>query len=216
MCFSAEASFIGAAALTVIGTATVKLPLSHSNRFWAYLPLLFAFQQFCEGIVWLDLRGTIPHSALTVLAKDLYLFFALALWLLYFPLAFFIAEPNPLRRNLLKVVLFFGLVVIYINLTSYSILELSPVIRKHSIYYLTEAILLKRVCYLLIIVLPPFISSLKYMKIFGFFALMSCVAAEYFYAATFTSVWCFLGSFVSAVLYLIARANTSKVSVYNK
>ena len=209
MCFSAEASFIGATALTVIGAATLKLQLPKRDHFWACIPLFFAFQQFCEGIVWLDLRGSIPHSALTVLAKDLYLFFALAFWLIWFPLAFLIAEKNPIRKNLLKGVLCGGIVIACVNLTSYSIIDLSPSIKGYSIYYLTEAPLLKRLCYLAVIASPSLISSLKYMKFFGILSIISCVVAEYFYTTTFTSVWCFLGSFVSAALYLIARANVS-------
>ena len=208
MCFSAQASFIGAAALTVIGTATVKLPLPKKDKLWTCLPLLFAFQQFCEGIVWLDLRGNDPpYLALTVLAKDLYLFFALALWLVFFPLAFLIGETDSKRKSIMKAVLAFGILIACINFTSYPILDLSPTIQGYSIHYLTEAVLWKRICYLAIIVLPPFLSSIKHMKIFGMMAAISCVIAEYFYLATFTSVWCFLGSFVSAGLYLIARTN---------
>nr|QIQ10879.1 hypothetical protein OJOKFFHK_00022 [uncultured bacterium] len=63
MCFSAEASFIGAGALAVIGTATLKTSYNTKNLLWMCIPLLFAVQQFCEGVVWLELRGTIPHSA---------------------------------------------------------------------------------------------------------------------------------------------------------
>lgn len=175
------------------------------------MPLLFAVQQFCEGIVWLELRGTIPHSAFTVFAKDLYLFFALAFWVVWIPLAFMVAEPITIRKKALKVILFFGFFVAIVNLSLYPILELAPTINKFSINYLKEATLDKRLIYLLIVALPPFISSLKYMKVFGLLILLSCAIAEYFYVTTFTSVWCFLGSFVSAMLYLISQANTSSV-----
>ncbi|HEV8051722.1 MAG TPA: DUF6629 family protein [Parachlamydiaceae bacterium] len=211
MCFSAEASFIGAGALAIIGTATLKTSHNTKNLLWMCIPLLFAVQQFCEGVVWLELRGTIPHSVFTVFAKDLYLFFALALWLIWFPLSFMVAEPIPLRKKVLKLVLFFGFFAAVVNLSLYPILDLTPTINKFSINYLKEASLDKRLCYLAIIAFPPFISSLKYMKVFGVLIILSAVVAEYFYVSTFTSVWCFLGSFISAALYLISRANTSKV-----
>lgn len=207
MCFSAEASFIGAAALTVIGTATFNTVQHKQDKLWASIPLLFAFQQFCEGIVWLDLRGSIPHSALTVLAKDLYLFFALALWLMWIPLAFLIAEPEPIRKKILKFLLTCGIALAFINLSSYPILDLTPSVRRHSISYLNEAILYKKLFYLSIVALPPLISSIKYMRIFGTLIIISCATAEYFYTTTFTSVWCFLGSFISATLFMISRAN---------
>lgn len=209
MCFSAEASFIGAAALTVIGTAALKTPLRKQDKFWVIIPILFAIQQFSEGIVWLDLRGSIPHSAFSVLAKDLFLFFALVVWPIWIPFAFLIAETNPTRKIFLKILLLCGFILVGVNLSSYSILDLSPSVNMYSIHYLREADLYKRVCYLAIVSLPPLISSLRYMKVFGFLIIVCCVVAEYFYTATFTSVWCFLGSFASAALYLISRANAS-------
>lgn len=209
MCFSAEASFIGAAALAVIGSATLKItPRRH--KLWAAIPLLFAFQQFCEGLVWLDMRGTLPHSALTVLAKDLFLFFALVLWPVWFPLSFFVAETDGKRKAALFVLLLFGVGVSSYNLMSYSILELSPALNKHSIRYFVESDFYRKLAYIVMIALPPLISSLKHMKIFGLLAIVSCIVAEYFYFATFTSVWCFLGGLMSAALYLIARANFSE------
>lgn len=207
MCFSAEASFVGAAALTVIGAATLKVPLRKQDTFWAMIPLLFAFQQFCEGVVWLDLRGSIPHSAFTVLAKDLFLFFALALWLIWLPFAFMVAETNSSRKIVLKILLLFGFIIAGINLSLYSIFELSPSVNKFSINYISEASFQKKAFYLAVVALPPLISSLRYMKVFGILIVLSCLTAEYFYATTFTSVWCFLGSFVSAALYVISRAN---------
>lgn len=213
MCFSAEASFIGAAALGIIGTATLKMPLKKQNLLWAAIPCFFGLQQFFEGIVWLDLRGSIPHSAFTVLAKDLYLFFALAFWVIWIPFAFLVAESNPMRKSLMKIILFFGFITASVNLNSYNILEISPSVNKHSINYLSEAVLYKKAFYLAIVAAPPFISSLRYMKVFSLLIIVSAVIAEYFYTKTFTSVWCFLGSFISACLYLISRANVSATNV---
>lgn len=212
MCFSAEASFIGAAALGVIGAATLN-SVQNRNKLWAAMPALFAFQQFCEGLVWLDMRATLPHSALTVLAKDLFLFFALALWPVWFPLSFLVAETDRKRKIALLFFLLLGVGVASYNLMSFPILELSPALNKHSIRYYVEGDFYRKLGYLAVIVIPPFLSSLKHMKIFGVLALISCIAAEYFYTATFTSVWCFLGGIMSAALYLIARANyTERVS----
>lgn len=211
MCFSAEASFFGAAALAVIGSATYKVTNNPSNKFWAAMPALFAFQQFCEGVIWLDLQGTISHSAFTVLAKDLFLFFALAFWPVWFPLSFLIAETNHKRKIALGCFLFLGACTAYYNLNAYNILELSPLLRKHSVYYFSESFYYKRFAYLAMVAIPPFISSLKYMKIFSLGIIASFIATEYYYLTTFTSVWCFFGSLMSSMLYLIACANASKV-----
>jgi hypothetical protein len=207
MCFSAEASFIGAIALTVIATATLKTPLRKQDKFWGIIPLFFALQQFSEGIVWLDLRGSIPHSAFSVFAKDLYLLFALALWPIWLPFSFLIAETQPKQKNCLKILFLCGILLAWINLSTYSILDLSPSVNKYSIYYLSEGAFYKKAAYLFVVSLPPLISSLRYMKVFGILIIICCLVAEYFYATTFTSVWCFLASFASAALYLISRAN---------
>jgi len=212
MCFSAEASFIGAAALGVIGTAALNVPLRKQDKLWAAIPLLFAFQQLCEGIIWLDLRGSIPHSAFSVLAKDLYLFFALIFWPVWIPLSILAGEDKPLRKTFLKVLLFCGITLATFHLWSYSILEISPTVNKYSIYYFSEAPFYKKLVYLILVSLPPLISSIKYMKVFGILIILSCLISEYFYTTTFTSVWCFLGSFVSAALYMICRSN-AKMSV---
>lgn len=207
MCFSAEASFIGAGALTIIGAATLKTSLRKQDKLWAAIPLLFAFQQFCEGIVWLDLRGSIPHSALTVLTKDLYLIFALALWPIWIPFAFLVSENESWRKNILKVFFLSGIILAAMNLNAYHIFSVSPSIKKYSINYYSEASLYNKLIYLFIVTFPPLISSLKYMKVFGFLILTSCVISEYFYMANFTSVWCFLAGITSASLFLIARSN---------
>lgn len=210
MCFSAEASFIGSAALAVIGTATFNMVKQTQNKLWAAIPLLFAVQQFCEGIVWLELNETIAHSALTVLAKELYLFFALALWVMWIPLAFAVAEPSPTRKKVLQVILVFGVLLAIIQLDSFSIFSSRPSVKGRSLEYQTESIPYKTLGFLLAVSLPPLISSLKYMKIFGLLLIISYLAAHYFYQATFVSVWCFFAGFVSLVLYLIARAHAAQ------
>lgn len=206
MCFSAEASFIGAAALTIIGTATFNT-VKKRDRLWGAIPLLFAFQQFCEGLIWLDVNGTIPHSALTVLTKDLYLFFALVLWVVWIPLAFVVAEAHPARKIVLYALLACGIVAAYFHLDSFSIFHVMPTVKGLSLEYQTETLSYKKLAFLAIVAIPPFISSLKYMKIFSILLVLSYLAADYFYTANFTSVWCFFAGFVSLVLYFIGRAH---------
>jgi hypothetical protein len=206
MCFSAEASFIGATALTIIGAATLK-NVGNKDKLWAALPILFAFQQFCEGVVWLEMDGTIPHSPLTVLTKDLYLFFALAFWVMWIPLAFSVAEPQPTRKWILRTLFACGIVVAYFNLDAFSIFQSTPSIKGRSLEYQTETLSYKKLLFLAIVALPPFISSLKYMSIFGVLVILSYAIADYYYLSTFTSVWCFFGGFVSLVLYFISFAH---------
>lgn len=53
MCFSATASFTASAVLGITGIATLRQVKFKSLIFLACLPLLFAIQQFNEGLIWL-------------------------------------------------------------------------------------------------------------------------------------------------------------------
>ncbi len=55
MCFSATASFTASFSLSVLGVATPTQTTSKKQLLLATFPLLFAIQQFFEGVVWLNL-----------------------------------------------------------------------------------------------------------------------------------------------------------------
>src|SRR5687768_8681258 len=80
MCFSAEASFASAAALLPAGLYCVRVAArkSPSHLPLAVVPLLFGFQQFCEGLVWV---GLARDDASLVRASSLaFLAVALGFW----------------------------------------------------------------------------------------------------------------------------------------
>ena|SRR5690554_4072183 len=85
MCFSAEASFIAGAALTVIGVATIKKTTHKSQLWFASIPLVFGVQQLAEGVLWL----TLPDPEMIQIqrvATYIFIFFAQIICLLLFPL----------------------------------------------------------------------------------------------------------------------------------
>ena len=55
MCFSASASFGAGIVLSSIGIATITKTQSRSQLSLAFIPLIFAVQQFSEGFLWLSL-----------------------------------------------------------------------------------------------------------------------------------------------------------------
>ena len=55
MCFSATASFGASIVLSAIGVVSIKKVQHHYQCMFAAIPLLFAIQQFSEGILWLTL-----------------------------------------------------------------------------------------------------------------------------------------------------------------
>ncbi|WP_413166439.1 DUF6629 family protein [Capilliphycus salinus ALCB114379] len=58
MCFSATASFTATVTLVILGTATLIETPSKKELLLGVFPILFAIQQFCEGLVWLSLNSS--------------------------------------------------------------------------------------------------------------------------------------------------------------
>jgi hypothetical protein len=53
MCFSATASFSAGTVLLGLGALTLKLVRHPRELMFAAIPLLFAIQQWTEGVIWL-------------------------------------------------------------------------------------------------------------------------------------------------------------------
>ncbi len=98
MCFSATASFTAAATLSVLGVATLTQIRSRRELLLENFPLLFAIQQFSEGLVWLTKDDTSLHS-ITSLVTYSFLFFATGLWLILCPLSVYFLESDVLKRK---------------------------------------------------------------------------------------------------------------------
>ena len=208
MCFSAEASFTSSAVLALIGYASIKAAPSKSKLFLAAIPCFFALQQFSEGIIWLNLRGDIAPSFLTLAAQILFLFFAYALWPIWIAFSTAVNEKVPARKGAIWLIMVLGLVAAYMNLQHMPPLEIVPQIVGHSIQYDVAAPLYKKIIYILIVLSPCFISSLRYMWLFGVLGAISSFIAQYLYDYAFTSVWCFSAAIMSFSLYLVLKANS--------
>src|SRR6476661_8747844 len=100
MCFSAEASFTAGAALLPAGAYAVAVALKKDRAYLplAVMPLLFGVQQLCEAGVWVGLEHDAP--GLVKPAALAFLFFAVAFWPFWLPLAAAAVERRPLWRRL--------------------------------------------------------------------------------------------------------------------
>ena len=74
MCFSAPASFIASGGLAVLGGVSF-VTAKKEDKILAAIPILFAIQQFCEGIQWIYLNS----GSSSLIAGYLFLFFAFIL-----------------------------------------------------------------------------------------------------------------------------------------
>ena len=202
MCFSATASFIAGATLSVVGIITIKKAQNKCELPFASIPLLFGIQQLIEGVIWLSFQHDVPR--LNTSMTDLYSFFSHVLWPIYVPLAVLLIEPLPSRRRVLAVFAVGGIGVGAFLL--YMLFAFPPISRitGHHIEYVMPHFFAGPVMtvYLLSTTISPIVSSHRMVKVFGVLAALAFGAAYYFYATWFISVWCLFAALLSAVIYV--------------
>ena len=217
MCFSATASFSAGAFLLGVGTLTLRSALAsrHSRHLrllrhsgqrrdlpFAAIPLLFAIQQFIEGVIWLTFRVDAPM--LNAVMTHVYSFFSHVLWPAYVPLAVLLIEPPGRRRKILRWFAAGGFAVAAYLLY---ILLVFPVVSRPTgqhVEYISPHFFaaVTMTLYLLSTTASPLFSTHRWVKAFGALALLAFGAAYYFYATWFISVWCLFAAMLSAVVYL--------------
>ena len=212
MCFSATASFSAGTILLGLGTLTLKSANRPRELPFAAIPLLFGIQQLSEGVIWLTFRYEAPQ--LNMVMSYIYSFFSHVLWPVYVPVAVLLMEPPGWRRRALLVFVVAGIAVggylLYILVafpivsrpTGQHIEYVSP----H--FFAAVAITL----YLISTTVSPMLSTYRMVKVFGVLAILSFVAAYFFYATWFISVWCFFAALLSTVVYVHFVLGRAKLS----
>jgi hypothetical protein len=208
MCFSAGASFAGGAVLSAIGVATMRKVQHPSQRLLASTPMLFAFQQFAEGVVWLTLKSG-EHALIQSAAGNFFLLMALVIWPSMMPLAVMKLEQNIKRKKIIAGFLAAGIIVSLYYAVCLISFNANPKINGFHIQYVNDfPIRLGFVVFGLYIsatIVPLFISTVKRMSLFGILVLLSCLITGVFYKEFLTSVWCFFAALISVVIYVIVN-----------
>lgn len=206
MCFSAEASFLVAAATGLTGVAAMRQTTSAREIPLAGTPLLFGLQQFVEGVLWLRLPQAEGEYSITMLSFA-FLVFAEVIWPAYTAIAVLLIEPDRRRRQALIAVLIIGIIVSRDLLLALMVELPVATIRGHSIAYggHSDPLSWEQLPYLAATVLPLFISSQRAIRTFGVVASAGFLVSACVYAETFVSVWCFFAAAGSVLLYLHFR-----------
>jgi hypothetical protein len=208
MCFSASASFIAGAALTVTGVASLSQVRKPAHLVFASMPLFFAIQQICEGFVWLSLSNS-DFVEWHLVAKYSFLVFAQIIWPFWIPLGFLLIEPNPKRRKMIRYFLFAGIACSMI--LSYRLLFFQSVAQIdgcHISYEIGDFKLMQIVTgilYISAIVVAPFFSSWRNGIVLAVANVVSLLVTQIFYEAYLVSVWCFFAAVQSVIVFLIMR-----------
>lgn len=204
MCFSAEASFALGTILCITGALAVrKVKNYHSEIIWiALIPLFFGIQQLAEGVVWLHMDGVLEDAGVAKWVQRGYLFFAWFFWPVYAPIAFLIPESKKWTRVLCGVCFLIGVGIVIADGLYWSKYPIDPTVMGRSIYY-PPSPMYGHFFYGFSSLAPIFCSSVSRMWIFATLLLIAFLAAQFIWAATFTSVWCFFVAVASIVLLKI-------------
>jgi len=199
MCFSAAASFSASAVLASAGVFTTSRVKNIREVPIAIIPLIFAIQQFIEGVLWVSLKNSGGNS---LLYSAFFLFFALFWWPFFTPIMTMALEKNQKRKTIMFVIWLFG---IYIGVTQYLNFLNNPTVAKimnHCIYYDVHSPLktMAVIMYLTATVGVSMLSSHKAVREFGSWLGIFAAISAYAYFENFTSVWCFFGAILSFIL----------------
>jgi hypothetical protein len=212
MCFSATASFTAGITLSVLGVATLKQVPSRREFLLGTFPLLFAIQQFSEGLVWLTL-GQDSLNPINTLVTYNFLFFATVIWPILCPLSIYLLEPHAVKRKISLELAFIGLAFgIYLFGFVLTHGVDSAKFSGNLLYDLNFIPFYEgnKYLYLIVTAFPFLLASELRLNLFGAFVILSFGISELFYKVAFVSVWCFFAAVLSAGLYFIVRGFKSR------
>jgi hypothetical protein len=202
MCFSAEASFVGAAVITTAGVASLALITNKREIPFAALGLLFGAHQALEGWTWLELDGS-NDAVLSGFGVHFWVMFAWALLPIYVPISVWLIEKDPRKRRWMT-----GLIGIGGVLAAFMAVQaLQPEIEVSVVdgnlnYHLGlpfSAVFLA-VPYVLATCVTPMLSSFRWVRIFGAGNFVAMSLAAFIQAKDYSSIWCTLAAFLSLMI----------------
>ena len=220
MCFSATASFTAAGIIATVGLFALSKARTYPMYMFAATPLFFALQQALEGIVWVTLTQGDSASFMNKVGVYGFLFFAGVFWTVWVTSCLCLIEDNKKRKDALFIIFLVGIVaackvlfrLIFQNHTaeimnhhiSYPMFALTYAPGStHPVIYFQFLDLLLTAAYLIAVIVPFFISSVKGMWFIGLVTAIGFIVAETFYVLEFGSVWCFFGAISTIATYYI-------------
>lgn len=211
MCYSATASFIAGVSLLAIGVVTVKKARQNNEIPLAMIPLLFGVQQIIEGVLWLSFK--FEAALLNVIMTYAFTLFSHVLWPVLVPLAIGLVETVAWRK---KVISAFRITGAAVGLYLFYFIAANPItseINVNVLYIFPHfhkppllALYVAATC------VSAFFSSSRMINLFGVMALLSFIAAYWFYTAAFFSVWCFFSAILSTVIFLHFKSRNGRLS----
>jgi hypothetical protein len=215
MCFSAPASFAGAAIISAIGVAAQTKVSKRAQRLFAVIPFLFGFQQLAEGVLWVTL-GSASYPVLQDIVAYIFLVTALVIWPVMVPLSVRFMEEVKRRKQILTGLLIAGCLLSAVYAFCLVYYDVYPQINSFHIEYVYNVpqtlMTVAFVFYLITTIAPFFVSSVRRMWVFGIMIAISCIVTGIFFAQYLTSVWCFFAAIISIIIYWILSGVKTKAA----
>jgi hypothetical protein len=209
MCFSPTASFVASGVIATIGVATLRHVREPRTLLFAAVPLLFAFHQFTEGMVWLGLDGTISQLALHR-ASFLFTIYAQGLLPTLMPAAVALMEPPGRRRTAIIGLTAVGAVVSAWDLWGLLFYPSRVFIDHAAIAYrnpLTGSLFIS-LLYILATCGALLLSSHRVVRWYGVLNVIGLTIVQIVRDYAFASVWCFYAASLSVMIYWQFRQRT--------
>lgn len=200
MCFSAPVSFAASAALAAAGGLTLRKARTREEMPFAAIPLLFAVQQFIEGMLWLEL----PHAGFAPYwLTQAYVVFVGMVWPVLIPLGLSLIEPDRLRKRLMQAILLLGAAVAMYTADVIARYGVSASIVNECIVYQypgddRPGIL---AVYFVATCMAFFFSGHRNLRWIGAANVAGFLVAYYFYRFSYASTWCFFAALISGLIY---------------
>lgn len=213
MCFSATASFVATGVTSVAGVGALTGARKPAHLLLAAIPLLFAVHQLAEGLLWLALSRP-EYAGWARAAMFTFLSVAEVGWPFWVPLAIRALEDERRRRRVLSALLALGVVVAAARVYGLWAYPVSArIVGQHIQYRLDTPWAIRwpsDIAYAIVTVLPPFVSSIRSIRILGLILLVSLVVSKIFFYQFFISVWCFFAALISALVVLVVRRGSRR------
>ncbi len=203
MCFSAEASFLAAAATGIAGVAALSRTDNRQQWPLAAMPLFFSAQQLIEGFLWRSLPP-LPGDTEAALWSGLFLLFAMVFWPVYAPLSVWLIEPDAKRRQWMMISIGSGIIVsAYFIWSLRAVPQLASIDSGHIVYSGDPDMpSIFRLMYPVATCGAAAFSSFRTIRLLGLILIVSSLIAYAVYWHAFASVWCYFAAAASCVIVL--------------
>jgi hypothetical protein len=201
MCFSADASFMAAAATAIAGAVALSRTAERADWPLAAMPLFFAVQQTVEGFLWQTLPAA-PGDPKAALLTGLFMLFALVFWPIYAPVSVWLIEPDRSRRAWMLLSVTAGVIVsLYFAWTLASDPRSATIASGH-IVYSSEPDMprILHMLYPLAVCGAGAFSSQRPIRLLSLILIVSSLVAYAAFWHAFSSVWCYFAALASLVI----------------